>query len=91
MHIENVKDFNEALENGPYAWPGMYPVYFICADNEALSFEAALEHADLIHEAIAEKDNTGGWRVVAVCINWEDKDLICAHTGKQIAPAYGAD
>lgn len=91
MHIENIKHFNEVLDNGPYAWPGGYPIYFICADGAALSFEAALENADLIRDAIAEKDNTSGWRVVACDINWEDEDLICAHTGKQIAPAYGEE
>jgi len=88
MRIENVKDFDKVLANGAYAWPGGYRIYFICADAEALSFDAALEHADLIRNAIAEKDNTGGWRVVACEINWEDKNLFCAHTGKQIAPEY---
>jgi len=87
MHIETVKDFDNALGNGPFAWPGGYPLYFICADGAALSFDAAVENAHLIREAIAEKDNSG-WRVVAACINWEDENLICEHTGKQIAPAY---
>jgi len=91
MYIETVEDFDKALDNGPFAWPGGYPMYFLCADGAALSFDAALENADLIRGAIAEKDNTGGWRVVGCDINWEDQDLFCAHTGKQIAPAYGKD
>jgi len=90
MRIETVKDFNKALDNGPFAWPGGYPLYFICADGAALSFEAALENADLIREAIAEKDDSG-WRVVACEVNWEAEYLFCEHTGKQIAPAYGED
>jgi len=36
MKINTVKDFGEALRNGPYAWPGGYPLFFITADGGAL-------------------------------------------------------
>lgn len=82
-----LKTFNQVIANGPYAWPGGYPVYFITDDGEALSFEAALEHIETIREAICNRENNG-WRVIGAAINWEDPELYCAQTGKRIPSAY---
>jgi hypothetical protein len=81
-------DFEAALKNGAWAWPGGYPIYFICSDGEALSFEAASKNARLISEAIEDKSNLG-WRVVAADVNWEDETLICCHSNVKIPSAYG--
>ena len=89
MNINHVFDFNAALEQSPYTWPGGYPCFFITADGEALSFEAAKENAGLIRDAIVAKDTGSGWRVVAFQINWEDNDLYCSHTDEKIQSAYG--
>lgn len=80
--------FNKALADGPYAWPGGYPLYFLASDGEAISFAAAEQNAPLIRDAIIAKSRDG-WRVVGVCVNWEDGFLFCAHTGEQIQCAYG--
>lgn len=92
MGMKNKKftseDFIEALKNGEFAWPGGYQMYFIVDDGEALSFEAAQENKDLIIDAINDNDSNG-WRVVGVDVNWEDDDLYCAHTNKKIPSAYG--
>lgn len=87
MNIETVQQFDEALGE-PYAWPGGYPRYFITSDGAALSYKAAQENAEVIRDAIRVKDN-GGWRVVAVDVNWEDTELYCDHTGEKIESAYG--
>lgn len=87
-HIKTVEQFDAALEDGAYAWPGGYPKYFVTHDGEALSFDAAKENRDLIAAEIAEGANCG-WRIVAVDINWEDKDMYCCHTGNKIQSAYG--
>lgn len=90
MIIKNVFDFNKALSIGPYAWPGGYPFYFVCADGEALSFEAAKENAGLIRDAIIANENSWlCWKVYAMEINWENEDLYCMHTNKKIESAYG--
>ena len=34
-------------------------------------------------------EQRGGWRAAAVDINYEDTELYCAHTNKQIESAYG--
>lgn len=85
-----VEDFEKALEEGPYAWPGGYPVYFIVDDGEALSFNAALENKENIIDSIESKTNDG-WRVVGRDINYEDNDLYCAHTNEKIECAYCED
>lgn len=90
MNINTVSDFRTAMRNGPYAWPGGYPLYFITSDGCALSFDAAKQNRRYIIESIAHHINDG-WRIVATDINWEDADLYCGHTGKRIESAYGKE
>ena len=74
----------------PYAWPGGYPRFFICADGAALSFDAAQANRRAIRRAI----RTGyddGWQVVGCDINWEDPALYCDHIGVRIESAYAED
>ena len=87
MTINTISDFRKAVRNGPYVWPGGYPLYFLTSDGEALSFNAAKQERRSILEAIRDHDNSG-WRVVAMDVNWEDGDLHCAHTGERIESAY---
>ena len=87
MLINSISDFRKAIRNGAYAWPGGYPLYFIASDGEALSFKTAKAERRLILEAIRDHDNSG-WRVVAMDINWEDTELVCAHSGERIESAY---
>lgn len=86
--INTIADFRKALEDGPYAWPGGYPMFFYTSDGEALSYEAASAERVAIEDAIQSRSNDG-WRVVGVDVNWEDTDLYCVHTGKKIESAYG--
>ena len=89
------KEFKQALRDGEWAWPGGYPKYFLMSDGEPLSFRAAKEEFGLIVGAIIDArtnpNESSGWRVVAVDINWEDSDMLCAHTGDKIQSAYGDD
>ena len=87
MNINSISDFRRAVRNGPYAWPGGYPLYFVCSDGEALSFAAAKQERRLILEALRDNDRSG-WRVVGVDVNYEDAELRCAHTGELIEAAY---
>jgi hypothetical protein len=89
MLINSISDFRAAMRNGPYAWPGAYPLYFVASDGEALSFQAAKENRRLILEAIRDAIPGDGWRVVAADVNWEDSSLYCAHNGARIESAYG--
>jgi hypothetical protein len=60
------------------------------SDGEACAFDVAKTERRNMLDALANKDQSG-WRPVALEINWEDQDLICAHTGKRIESAYGGD
>lgn len=88
MKIKTLSDFRAAMRNGPYAWPGGYPLYFITNDGAALSFKAAKDNARSIIESIAHNARDG-WRVVACDVNWEDDSLLCDATFEQIPSAYG--
>ena len=87
MQINTVQDFVKTLENGPYTFPGGYPLYFICQDGAILSFQAVKDNEYLINCAINE-DNDPQWRVIGADINYEDDDLYCDHSGIAIECAY---
>ncbi len=91
MKIKTVSDFRRAYRQGPYAWPGGYPLYFIASDGEAISFKSARENRRLILEAIAYADHGSGFRVMWMDVNWEDPELYCADTGERIPSAYAED
>lgn len=89
MQINSISDFRKAMRNGPYAWPGGYPLYFLMSDGEALSFRAARGNLRPILEAL--RDNSADdWKPVALEINWEDQSLYCAHRNEIIESAYGS-
>lgn len=77
------------LLNGPYAWPGGYPLYLLTADGEPLSFEAAKQEYNQIEFAMRHNLRRDQWMVIGVEINYEDEELVCCHTGKKIECAYG--
>jgi hypothetical protein len=84
MEIKYVWDFNRALAQGQFAWPGGYECCFFTADGETLSFPAAQENAGLIRDAIITKDTHSGWRVVQFDILNSEQDEVCAHSGVTI-------
>jgi hypothetical protein len=87
MNTFTIRDLKQALRNGPYAWPGGYPTYFIACDGEALSHAAVKAALRQVYWAMSHRDS-GGWRVIGAAINWEDNHLTCAHTGERIPCAY---
>jgi hypothetical protein len=92
MDINSISDFRAAYRQGPYAWPGGYPLYFITYDGACLSFKAAKDNRrnilEAIHSAPEDGSMTDGWRIVGIDINWEDGQLYCDHTGERIESAY---
>ncbi len=92
LRIETAAEFDAALEQGPYAFPGGYPLYFVMADGEPLSYKAASAEAARIREALeAGASGDRDWRPLAMDINYEDADLTCVHTGEAIECAYPPD
>ena len=91
MTMLALKQLKEALRNGPYAWPGGYPLYFIAAEGEALSFKAVQDNIKEVMRATYSRQYGNDWRVVGVQVNWEDDHLFCAHTNERIESAYGEE
>ena len=93
MNIQSISDFRRAFRNGPYAWPGGYPVYFLLSDGEAISFKAAREKSTRREMLAALRDNNTrcGWMPIALEINWEDENLYCVQTSERIESAYGEE
>ena len=92
----SVSDFRRDIRSGPYAWPGGYPLYFVTSDGGVLSFATAKAERRMILESIRGCPDgsfhyADDWRVVGCCINWEDGDLRCDHSGEQIESAYAEE
>ena len=88
MKIDTIEELDGVLKNGPWTWPGGYPIYFVANDGASLS--AVNVHQARVREAIRENADSG-WRIVAADINWEDPQLYCDHTNKRIPSAYADD
>ena len=84
------RQLKETLRQGPYAWPGGYPIYFITSDGGALSFESVKRNFRSVLDSM-RSGTDDGWRVVAVEANWEDPELYCDHSGERIPSAYAED
>ena len=88
MNIETLQDLKTAVRNGPYVWPGGYPIFFVASDGAPLSFKTVKDNYHQIAVAVRDHDNLCSWRVVAADINYEDSDLYCEHSGEHIESAY---
>ena len=90
MEIHTISDFRRAVRNGPYAWPGGYPCYWIMADGGACAFNVAESERRAMLDALAYPEDVPHlqWRPIALEINWENGDLYCDHTGERIESAY---
>jgi hypothetical protein len=91
MNIKTPEQFNAALSNGPYAWPGGYPLAFVMSDGETICFVCATDNAELIRAATGNGDRSDQWRAVLCDVNWEDPHLHCSHCNARIESAYAED
>lgn len=88
----NVKDLKNCLRNGPYAWPGGYPVYFVTVEGETLSHKAVKAHVcDVLRSTLGYRGGSSEWNLIGMEINWEDAALYCADNGERIESAYAED
>lgn len=78
-----VSDLQQFIRSNGYAWPGGYQCALMMLDGEVIDAQAARENYRLIR-----RSNERDWTPVAVFIHWEGEPLICAHSGREIPPAY---
>lgn len=84
--IDTVAQFKATLRNGAFAWPGGYPLAFLCDDGATLCFGCARKESRQIMPAIAARLRDG-WRVVACTIDNEANDsdyATCEHCGESV-------
>ncbi len=75
----------EAEEKLPsFAWPGGYPLYYLCADGGILCPDCA--NGDDVAQADADDKQ---WHVTGVDVHWEGQPLTCDHCNGSIESAYG--
>lgn len=91
MRIDSAADLKATLRAGEYAWPGGYPMFFVAADNEALSFDSVRENLREFLAGFASPYRNDPARIVECRINYEDGELVCSQSGKRIASAYAED
>lgn len=91
MDIKTVKDFETCLKNGSYAWPGGYPIYYVCHDGATLCPKCVNKYKKEIKSAIKSGDKRDSWNVAGCDINFEDENMICEQCNKQIPSAYGEE
>lgn len=90
MIVKCISDLKLAIRQGPYAFPGGYPFYFIAGDGEPLSFKTVMDNFKLVASAIKHQHDKQ-WEVVAMDVNWEEPALFCAHTNQRIESAYAEE
>ena len=76
-------------ENGrcdKYAWPGGYPIFYLCADGGVLCADCVDENRELIDGA---DEHDRQWLIVAQEINYEDNSLFCDNCSNRIESANG--
>lgn len=86
-----VSELKTILWSGPYAWPGGYPMYFVAADGNALSFDAVHQEIKQVMRALRHPGTDRNWQIIGVDVNWEDESLFCSHSGQLIPCAYPQD
>ena len=69
-----------------YAWPGGYPIFYVCKDNGVLCPTCANDNRKLVDAA--KQDNDPQWDVVAADVNYEDDSLYCDNCSQRIESAY---
>lgn len=88
-------------EDGEYpsvAFPGGYPIYYICEDSGVLCPDCVNNNEEVYSDEDDRKMRANGegphyhdpqWHIVAVEIHEEGLPLTCDHCGKEIPSSYG--
>lgn len=74
----------------PHTWPGGYPVHAIAADGGTFCPDCAngKNGSRCCEQLDPDCPDDKQWNLVAVDINWEDDDMMCAHCGKKLEPVH---
>lgn len=80
-----------------FAWPGGYPMFYVCADSGVLCPKCANAEIDRIAAEMKEAEENarrgrrhrlGQFQLIGAEVNYEDVNLSCDHCNEFIDPAY---
>ncbi len=73
-----------------YAWPGGYPLFYICQDGGTLCPACANGGKGSLAYVGESPDsiNDAQWNVVGQEVNYEDDSLFCDHCNAKVDAAY---
>jgi hypothetical protein len=86
MHASKMIDTN-TNELPSYAWPGGYPIYYLCADGGVLCPDCANKDGYVGEPADGIDDPQ--WHVVDGSVYWEGPAMSCDGCNCDIESAYG--
>lgn len=86
MPSENIKKVMEDGKYPAYAWPGGYPLFYLCKDGGVLCPDCANKEIEL-----TDDPDDPQWYIVAYDVNYEDENMYCDHCNKHVVSAYGDD
>lgn len=85
-----IKQLRENFYKGKakaFAWPGGYPLQYICTDGGVLCPKCVTANRAQIIRSTGEKQRDG-WALEGVEVNWEDPNVLCDNCGGRIPSAY---
>lgn len=77
---------DESGKRSAYAWPGGYPLFYVCKDGGVLCPACAN-----LPESLTATATDPDWFVTGCDANYEDDSLSCDHCSSPIESAYGPD
>ena len=86
MPSDNIKEIMVNGKYPSYAWPGGYPLFYLCKDGGILCPDCANKEI-----ALTDDIDDPQWYIVGYDINYEDESMYCDHCNKHIISAYGND
>lgn len=81
--IKSIADFKASVRAGGFAWPGGYPVVFVCDDGSVLCHSCIKRNARSVMDSLTHKIRDG-WRVMGCQIVEGDEEEICDHCSTEI-------
>lgn len=88
-----VQELEQIIPNGvadSYAWPGGYPIYYLCTDGGVLCPKCVTKEYVQIKESTLARAKDG-WALEGRDINYENPQLFCAHCNERIESAYAEE
>jgi hypothetical protein len=88
MTILELKTYFHKGQAMRYAWPGGYPLFYLCTDGGCLCASCVTQNRVQVFRSTHERERDG-WALAGVDTNWEDESLYCDNCNARIESAYG--